>query len=83
MFSIEAPLPPPRRNLEDADEDLLEGLGAETLLREQEPLAPPCLSWKKSISNTGMSDFEICSMRARSACSYMKPSNRLPQSHTR
>lgn len=48
MFSIATPLPPPRRNLEDDDEDLLEGLGAENLLEAKDSIEPPVLRWKES-----------------------------------
>ncbi len=36
----------PRRNPEDLDEELLEGLGADTVLQPPASLPPPVLRWR-------------------------------------
>lgn len=51
MFRLlDEPLAPPRRNPEDVDEDLLEGLGAESLLLQAQAPAPlPVLRWRRVV----------------------------------
>lgn len=47
MFRLlDEPLAAPRRNPEDLDEDLMEGLGAESVLQPKAPLPPPVLRWR-------------------------------------
>ena len=61
MYRLPDEMPgPPRRNPEDVDEELLEGLEAESLLQPKAPLAPPVLRWRVGVGRQGEEQGTMC-----------------------